>query len=69
MSTTLVLNADGQPVSVVPLSTVPWQDAIRIVYLDRAVVLESYSRWVVRSQFVQLRMPSVIMLKDHQKHK
>lgn len=68
MSTTLVINADGQPVSVVPLSTVHWQDAIRIIWLDRAAVMEEYNRWVVRSPSVQMRMPSVIMLKEHQKH-
>ena len=68
MSTTLVINANGMPVSVVPLSTVHWQDAVRIIYLDRAVVLEEYPRWVLRSPTVQMRMPSVIMLKEHQKH-
>lgn len=68
MSTTLVLNADAQPVSVVPLSTVHWQDAIRIIYLERAVVLAEYNRWVVRSPSVQMRMPSVIMLKEYQTH-
>jgi len=68
MSTTLVLNAGGQPVSVVPLSTVHWQDAIRIIYLDRAKVLAEYNRWVVRSPSVQMRMPSVILLNEYQKH-
>lgn len=68
MSTTLVLNAGGQPVSVVPLSTVHWQDAIRIIYLDRAKVLEEYDRWIVRSPSVQMRMPSVILLNEYQKH-
>ena len=59
--TTLVLNADAQPVSIVPLSTVHWHDAIRIIYLDRANVLEEYDCWVVRSPSGQGRMPSVIM--------
>ena len=68
MSTTLVLNADAQPVSVVPLSTVHWQDAIRIIYLERATVLAEYNRWVVRSPSVQMRMPSVIMLSEYQTH-
>jgi hypothetical protein len=57
-NSTLVLNADAQPVSVVPLSTVHWQDAIRIIYLGRASVLEEYDRWVVRSPSVQIRMPT-----------
>jgi 5-methylcytosine-specific restriction endonuclease McrA len=65
---TLVLNADMQPVSVVPLSTIHWHDAVRIIYLDHASVLAEYDRWVVRSPTVQMRMPSVILLKKHQKH-
>jgi 5-methylcytosine-specific restriction endonuclease McrA len=68
VSTTLVLNADAQPVSVVPLSTVHWHDAIRSIYLERATVLEEYDRWVIRSPSVQVRMPSVIMLKQYQEH-
>lgn len=68
MNATLVLNADAQPVSVVPLSTVHWHDAIRIIYLERAVVLAEYNRWVVRSPSVQMRMPSIIMLTQYQEH-
>lgn len=68
LKSTLVLNADGAPVSVVPVSTIDWQDAIRIIYLDRANVLEEYDLWVIRSPSVQMRMPSVIMLKEYQKH-
>lgn len=66
--TTLVLNADAMPVTTVPLSTIHWQDAIRIIYLERAVVMEEYDYWVVRSPSVQIRMPSVIMLKEYQQH-
>lgn len=65
---TLVLNADAQPVSIVPLSTVHWHDAVRILYLKRAVVLAEYDKWVIRSPSVQMRMPSVIMLKEYQEH-
>lgn len=68
MGTTLVLNADALPVSVVPLSTVHWQDAVRILILGRARALENYDQWVVRSPSIQLRMPSVIMLTQYQQH-
>lgn len=66
--TTLVLNADGLPVSVVPLSTSHWQDAVRILVCERANALENYDCWVVRSAKMQLRMPSVIMLNEYQHH-
>ena len=62
------MNADAQPVSVVPLSTVHWQDAIRIIYLGRAAVMAEYDLWVVRSPSVQMKMPSVIMLMEYQQH-
>ena len=68
MDATLVLNADAQPVSIVPLSTVHWHDAVRIIYLGRAAVMEEYDLWVIRSPSVQMRMPSVIMLKEYQQH-
>ncbi len=57
-----------QPVSYVPLSTVSWQDAVRIIFLERASVLEEYDLWVIRSPSVQMRMPSIIRLKEYQKH-
>lgn len=65
---TLVLNADANPVTVIPLSTVHWREAVRVIYLDRASVIESYDQWVVRSPSVQLKMPSIIMLKEFQQH-
>ena len=65
---TLVLNADANPVSVIPLSTTHWKEAVRVIYLDRATVIESYDTWVIRSPSIQLRMPSIIMLKEFQQH-
>lgn len=67
-NSTLVLNADGNPVSVIPLSTTHWKEAIRVIYLDRASIVESYDTWVVRSPTLQLKMPSIIMLKEFQQH-
>lgn len=65
---TLVLNADANPVSVIPLSTTHWREAVRVIYLDRATVVETYDEWVVRSPSFQLKMPSIIMLKEFQQH-
>jgi hypothetical protein len=36
---TLLLNADMQPVSLLPLSTVDWQEAVRYLVLDKVEVL------------------------------
>ena len=60
---TLILNNDASPLSVIPLSTVEWQDAITYMYLDRVTVLEWYDDWIVRSESWETRVPAVIMLK------
>lgn len=69
MSDTLVLNADGQPVSYLPLSTIDWQEAIKYMVLDKADVLMWHDNWVVRSANWQTAVPSVIMLRDYMKTK
>ena len=66
---TLLLNADMQPLSFLPLSTVDWQEAIRYMVLDKATVLEWHNDWIVRSARWETRVPAVIMLRDYQKPK
>jgi 5-methylcytosine-specific restriction endonuclease McrA len=61
---TLVLNADGQPISLIPPSTIKWKEAITYLYLDKVHVLEWYDDWVVRSESWETRVPAVVMLKD-----
>lgn len=69
MSDCLVLNADGQPVSMLPPSTVQWKEAITYMWLDKVHVLEWYDDWVVSSTSWETRVPAVIMLKDMMKRK
>ena len=65
MSDTLVLNADGQPVSLVPISAVQWKEAIMYMYHDKCSVLEWYDDWMVRSPSWETKVPAVIMLKSY----
>lgn len=65
----LLLNADAQPVSMLPLSTLSWQEAIRYMVLEKATVLEWYDDWVVRSVNWSTPVPAVVMLKEFQKKK
>lgn len=65
----LLLNADAQPVSLLPLSTVTWEEAIRYIVLDKVEVLAWYDEWVVRSARWETRVPAIIMLKEYQKPK
>lgn len=60
----LVLNADYRPLSYYPLSLWPWQDAIKAVVLDRVQIVAQYEA-TVRSQRAEIRIPSVVVLKDY----
>ena len=59
----LVLNADFRPLSYFPLSLWSWQDAVKAVFLDRVNVVAEYDRRV-RSPSLEMRLPSVIALKE-----
>lgn len=61
---TLVLNADYQPLSFMPLSLWSWQDAVKAVFQDRVAVVENYD-CIVRSSDYALHVPSVIALKAY----
>ena len=66
---TLVLNADGAPVSLLPVSIIEWREAIKILVLDRCHVVSWHEDWIVRSARWETMVPSVIMLKEYQKPK
>jgi len=65
MSDTLLLNADAQPVSFLPLSAIQWKEAVLYMYHDKCNVLEWYDDWTVRSPSWETKVPAVIMLKDY----
>ena len=69
MSATLILNADASPVSMIPLSTISWEEAIKYLVTDKAVVLEWYEDWIVHSERWETRVPAVMILRDFQKKK
>ncbi|MCY4303863.1 MAG: HNH endonuclease [Aestuariivita sp.] len=60
----LVLNADYRPLSYFPLSLWSWQDAIKAAWLDRVDIAAEYEK-VVRSPSTELKIPSVVVLKDY----
>ncbi len=59
----LVLNADFRPLSYYPLSLWPWQDVVKAVFLERVEVVANYDH-VVRSPSFEMRLPSVISLRE-----
>lgn len=62
----LVLNADYRPLSYYPLSLWPWQDAVKAAFLDRVQIIAEYEE-VVRSPTTEIRIPSVVVLKEYVK--
>jgi len=64
MGDVLLINADGQPVSLLPLSAVSWKEAIMYMYHEKCDVLEWYDDWVVHSASWETKVPAVIMLRD-----
>lgn len=69
MSSTLILNADFQPVSLLPISTIEWQEAIRYMVLDKVEVLVWHEDWVVHSARWNTRVPAIVALKEYQRPK
>ena len=63
-SPALVLNADFRPLSYFPLSLWSWQDAVKAVFLERVNIISQYDR-VIRSPTFEMRLPSVISLKEY----
>lgn len=60
----LILNADFRPLSYYPLSLLSWQDAIRAICREAVFVVSEYER-VVHSPTQEMRLPSVLALKQY----
>ena len=60
----LVLNADFRPLSYFPLSLWSWQDSVKAVFLDRVNIVSEYDH-AVHSPSIEMRLPSVIALRDY----
>jgi 5-methylcytosine-specific restriction endonuclease McrA len=60
----LILNADFRPLSYFPLSIWPWQEAVKAIFRESVVVISEYER-VVRSPTQELKLPSVLALKEY----
>ncbi len=64
---TLLLNADGTPLSQVPLSVVSWQVAMRLLFTDKVRVLKDYDDWEIRSQHLTMKVPSIVIMTEQVK--
>lgn len=66
---TLVLNANFTPLKIIPISSISWRDAIKIVYLNNAKVVDYYDTWKVHSPSITLNVPAVIVSNEYIKKK
>jgi len=64
-----MLNADGAPVSWLPLSTISWEEAVKYMVLEKATVLDWYDNWIVHSANWETQVPAVMILRDYEKRK
>jgi 5-methylcytosine-specific restriction endonuclease McrA len=62
-SEVLLLNADVAPVNWVPLSSISWQNAVRLMWLDVVDVLHVYEDRFVHSPSITIEVPAVVMLR------
>jgi len=63
----LVLNADYQPLSVLPLSLWSWQETMKAVCSGKVTVVDVYPNMKVRAVNVEIALPSVIALTEYVK--
>jgi 5-methylcytosine-specific restriction endonuclease McrA len=64
---TLLLNADGTPLSQVPLSVVSWQVAMRLLFTEKVRILKEYDDWEIRSQYLTMKVPSIVIMTEQVK--
>ena len=64
-----MLNADGAPVSWLPLSIISWEEAIKYMVLEKATVLDWYEDWTVHSANWETKVPAVMILREYEKRK
>jgi len=67
MSDTLLLNTSGQPISSFPVSTINWQRAVKLYFLNKVTVLEWYDDWRISSPTTTMQVPATVMIKQFQK--
>lgn len=60
----LVLNADFRPLNLWPLSTKPWQEAVKNIWEGTMSVVAEYDK-VVRSPSIEMRLPSVVAMREY----
>jgi 5-methylcytosine-specific restriction endonuclease McrA len=67
MSDVLLLNQDGSPLSMLPPSIIDWTYAIKLYYLNKVSIVKEYDDWLIHSQRITMKVPSIVMTKRYVK--
>lgn len=63
---TLLLNGDYRPQhGSVQESLISWKDAIKLQYLDKIIVLETYKDWTVHSTHLVFEVPALAVTREY----
>ncbi|QCG76227.1 HNH endonuclease family protein [Pseudomonas phage vB_PaeM_PA5oct] len=62
---TLILDKDGNPLCMLPLSVVDWQTSIKLVSLGKVEILKNYDNWEVNSPSITMKVPSIVMSTEY----
>lgn len=66
MSSTLLLNANFEPISILPLSVISWEQAVKLIFLEKVLVIEEYDDWVLHSAGGRsIKVPAVCVTKEY----
>lgn len=63
MKSTLILNKDWVPISIMPISALDWHRAIYAVYLNKVEVIHNYDNWNIRSPTQSMVVPAVVVYR------
>jgi len=65
VSDCLVLNGNYQPLSLLPLSVIGWQQAVKLYFLGRVRIIENYDNWEVHSPSMDFKVPALVALRKY----
>jgi len=69
LSDVLLLNSDYNPISILPLSVISWQHAVKLHFLNRIHILEEYDNWEIHSEYLTMKVPAVAVTSEYFKFK
>ena len=63
----LLLNADAQPLSFLPLSVISWQNAMKAYFQGKVKILETHPTRKLHSATLTFDLPTVVISTEYQK--